>query len=273
LESELSGERTGIVDPAGATSRLTAAARARESVRDDRWFDDRFAAQLAGPEGYEALDRHDAGLAAAGRASPNPVFAIRTRFFDDFLLVQTAQAGVCQVVLIAAGLDCRAFRLAWPSGTRVFELDQAEVLAYKDAVLRAHQAAPACHRTGVAVDLREPWIDRLLDEGYHRGEPGVWLAEGLTFYLSEAAVRNLLGDIAQVAGAGDAFGCDFVMEPPPGVDAATGYATNDPKPLFRACGWKAERYDYAHESERLGRDWRSPIRPLGYMTIAHRAER
>jgi methyltransferase (TIGR00027 family) len=267
------GEDRMIVDPVGATSRLTAAARARETARADRLFDDRFAAHLAGPDGFEALDRHDAGLAAAGRASPNPAFSIRTRFFDDFLLAHTAERQVRQVVLVAAGLDTRAFRLPWPTQTRVFELDQAEVLGYKDAILREHDGAPTCDRIVVPVDLREPWRDRLVDAGYRTGNPAVWLAEGLTFYLGESAVRNLFRDIGQLAHAGDALGCDFVMQLPPEVDAAKGFTTADPEALFRDCGWRCEQYGFDGESERLGRPWPSPVGPYGYMTIAHRVAR
>ncbi len=264
-------ESATIVDPVGATSRLTAAARARESARDDRLFDDPFATELAGSEGFAALDRHDAGLAAAGRASPNPVFAIRTRFFDDFLLNQTTQQEVRQVVLVAAGLDTRAFRLPWPTNTRVFELDQPEVLTYKDAALREAHGSPRCDRTVVAVDLRERWVDHLVDAGFRDNQSSVWLAEGLTFYLTETAVRNLFTDIANLTRAGDAFGCDFVMQRPPEVDAATGFTTDDSTALFRECGWRAERYSFDQEGERLGRSWPSAIRPLGYMTIAYRA--
>jgi methyltransferase (TIGR00027 family) len=262
-----------IADPVGATSRLTAAARARETARPDRLFDDRFAVHLAGQDGFEALDRHNAGLAAAGRASPNPVFAIRTRFFDDFLLAHTVERGVRQVVLVAAGLDVRAFRLAWPVDTRVFELDQDEVLADKDVVLHEHDGVPTCDRVVVPVDLREPWRDRLVDAGYRTADPAVWLAEGLTFYLSESAVRTLFGDIAHLARPGDALGCDFVTQLPPATDAAKGFITDDPAALFRGCGWHFERYAFDSESERLGRPWPSPVRPYGYMTIAHRVER
>jgi methyltransferase (TIGR00027 family) len=270
MPPQTSGEDETIVDEAGATSRLTAAARARESVRGDRLFDDAFAADLAGSEGFDALDRHDAGLADSGRLSPNPVFAIRTRFFDDFLLNQVAQHDVRQVVLVAAGLDTRAFRLEWPAGTRLFELDQPEVLAYKDRVLGTLSAGPRCDRTVVGLDFREPWVDVLLGAGYRVGERSVWLAEGLTFYLAEAAVRNLFRDIARLATPGDALGSDFVTQAPPGVDAAFGFTTEDPTQLFSDCGWSAERHTFDRECAHYGRAWPSPLRPLGYMTIAHR---
>jgi methyltransferase (TIGR00027 family) len=261
----------GIADPAGATSRLTAAARARETLRDDRLFDDAYAGDLAGAEGFDALDRHNAGLAAAGRASPNPIFAIRTRFFDDLLMAQTARPSVRQIVLIAAGLDTRGFRIGWPSGTRLFELDQPEVLSYKDRILRHAQATPTCDRRVVAVDLRDRWSTPLLEAGFRPEEGAVWLAEGLTMYLDEAAVRDLLSDVARLALTGDSFGCDFLTQQPPGVEAATGYMTEDPGPLFSACGWVAERHAFDRVGEIYGRAWPSPIRPMGFMTIAQRS--
>jgi methyltransferase (TIGR00027 family) len=188
------------------------------------------------------------------------------------LLAHTVERRVPQVVLVAAGLDTRAFRLAWPDQTRVFELDQAEVLAYKRAVLREDDAVPTCERIVVPVDLREPWRDRLVEAGYRRADSAVWLAEGLTFYLGEASVRKLLRDIAQLAHASDALGCDFVAQLPPEVDAAQGFTSEDPAELFRDCGWRFERHGFDSESERLGRPWPSPIRPSGYMAIAHRVE-
>jgi hypothetical protein len=101
----------------------------------------------------------------------------------------------------------------------------------------------------------------------------VWLAEGLTFYLGETAVRNLLRDIAQLACEGDALGCDFVTQLPPEVDAAQGFTIEDPTALFRDCGWRSVRYAFDSESKRFGRPWPSPIRPYAYMAIAHRVER
>jgi methyltransferase (TIGR00027 family) len=104
----------GIVDPVGGTARLTAAARARETERQDSLFSDPFAAELAGAEGFAALDRQDAARAGGGERVANPVFAIRTRFFDEFLLQETREQQIGQVVLVAAGLDTRALRLVWP---------------------------------------------------------------------------------------------------------------------------------------------------------------
>jgi O-methyltransferase involved in polyketide biosynthesis len=66
----------------GVTAKMTAAARARESERADRLFDDPWAASLSGDEGFDFLAREEALLPDR----PEAVFVVRHRFFDDFLL-------------------------------------------------------------------------------------------------------------------------------------------------------------------------------------------
>src|SRR5215831_20798496 len=119
----------------GSTARWTAGVRARESLREDRLFSDPWAAALAGVEGQEWAEYRsgDDGVS----------IAIRTRFFDDFLQHVTGEYAIRQIVLMAAGLDTRAFRLSWPEQTRLFELDQPQVLQYKERILRSAGAQPA----------------------------------------------------------------------------------------------------------------------------------
>jgi methyltransferase (TIGR00027 family) len=261
-------DEAGIVDPVGATARLTAAARARETERPDSLFSDPFAAELAGAEGFVALDRQNAARSGDREVVANPGFAIRTQFFDEFLLRETVGRHVEQVVLIAAGLDTRAYRLAWPGQTDLFELDQPEVLAYKEAILNPLGAQPTARLHSVAIDLRSPWSDALVKAGYQPDRPTAWLAEGLTFYLDESVVRRLFASIASLASRADRVGTDFVAIPPPGVDAATGFTTDDPVGLLRAWGWDAQRYNYDEECARLGRPWPYPGRPQSCMVIA-----
>src|SRR4051812_4573697 len=117
------------MDPVGFTARMTAAARARETARPDCLIKDEFAAVLAGSEGFAFLDRNDEVL-----GGPRPTYAVRTHFHDEHLLSATKKLAIRQVVLLAAGLDTRAFRLEWPLGVDLYELDQPEVLAYKAAL-------------------------------------------------------------------------------------------------------------------------------------------
>jgi len=152
-----------------ATARWTAGVRARESARADHLFSDPWAAALAGPEGAEWVGQRDADRLEA--------ISIRTRFFDDFLQRITRQPGIRQVVLLAAGLDTRAYRLSWPSDTRLFELDQPQVLQAKAETLHALGAQPACPRQALGVDLSEPWAARCCwRAGSTRGPPraGCW---------------------------------------------------------------------------------------------------
>ncbi|BBX04433.1 hypothetical protein MMOR_53690 [Mycolicibacterium moriokaense] len=108
--------------------------------------------------------------------------AVRTRHFDSLFTNATA-AGVRQAVILAAGLDARAYRLAWPAGTTIYELDQPEVIAFKTETLAQLGAEPAADRRAIAVDLRDDWPKALLDNGFDPTQPTAWIAEGLLIYL------------------------------------------------------------------------------------------
>lgn len=185
------------------TARWIAAVRAQESRRPDRLLDDPWAAGLAGAEGEEWLH---------GRAgSPGlVVIAIRARFFDDFLQRVTATEGITQVVLVAAGLDTRGYRLSWPARVRVFELDQPEVLAHKQDILDSAGAKPGCARLPIGVDLAGQWTIPLLDAGFDPQAPSCWLAEGFLFYLPKDRITCILEEVTRLAPAGSRLGFDIV---------------------------------------------------------------
>ena len=117
--------------------------------------------------------------------------ASRTKFFDTFFLDAT-RAGIRQAVILAAGLDSRSWRLPWPDGVTVYELDQPRVLDFKASTLAKHGAQPACNRVAVPVDLRQDWPKALREAGFDASAPSVWSAEGLTPYLPAAAQELLL---------------------------------------------------------------------------------
>ncbi|HEY2060700.1 MAG TPA: SAM-dependent methyltransferase [Amycolatopsis sp.] len=179
--------------PVSRTAVGVAGLRALESGRPDRLFEDPYAGAFfrAGQALFSAEERGD-GL---GRVFAEQV-AIRTRFFDDFL------AGADQVVLLAAGLDARAFRLDWPEGTRLFELDLPDVLEFKDSVLAARSAEPRCERVVVPVDLRDDWPAALREAGFAPGRPTAWLAEGLLVYLDYDDAARLLADVTALSAPG-----------------------------------------------------------------------
>ena len=173
-----------------------AALRAYESSRPDRLFDDPYAAAFA-QAGRSVLPEPGPALTGLG-ALMYPQIVVRTRFFDDYLL----EAGCAQVVLLAAGLDSRAFRLAWPPGTRLFEVDLPEVLAFKDDVLTARHASPSCERFVVRADLREDWAAALRDAGFDAAVPTAWLLEGLLIYLSYEDAERLLTTVGELSAPG-----------------------------------------------------------------------
>ena len=246
-----------------------AAARARESERPYRLFDDPLATALAGPEGFTWLDRMEPVPRFGG---PALYVVIRTRFFDDFLLYACWGTGVRQVVLLAAGMDARAFRLNWPPDTRLYELDRPEVLAAKDEALTHADARPACERRTIGADLgRSSWAEALSNAGYEAQEPSVWLMEGLLFYMSEVTVRRLLGTTGALAAPRSLLGVDLVnrallnsptTRPLLAAFARHGasgrFGANDPEALLVEHGWVAEATQAGEWGANYGR-WPYPV--------------
>ncbi len=187
----------------GSTAMNVARSRAAESRRADRLFDDPFAREFvlaASPEPAEppgdTARQPSVGEAVNLASVLDEYVPIRTRFFDDYLR-DAGEAGCRQVALLAAGLDTRAFRLVWPEGVRLFELDLPDVFAFKERVLASRHATPACQRHVVPVDLRGDWPAALLDAGFRPDRATVWLLEGILMYLAEDE-RNAV--LEQVGG-------------------------------------------------------------------------
>jgi len=184
---------------AGRTAVGMAWVRAEEGRRPDRLFDDPYARAFVTAAAGALPDRRDrsgerAGLGAVMSAQG----VIRTRFFDDYLL-GACSAGCRQVVLLAAGLDTRAFRLTWPAGVRMFELDLPEVFAFKDRVLAGQDAAPGCQRIVLPTDLRVDWPAALVGAGFRLADRTAWLAEGLLVYLSFAEAARLVAAVGDLS--------------------------------------------------------------------------
>lgn len=233
------------MDAIGRTALLTAAERARESGRSDRLFDDPLATVLAGEEGAALLE-------SAPPGSTSRVMSIRTRFFDDWVL-GLAGRNVRQVVVVAAGMDTRAFRLAWPPATILWELDRPDLLGIKQDLLRGAGAEAACDRRQVAVDLgADSWPDALSEAGFRPHLPSAWLVEGLLVYLGSEQVTHLLGQIADLASGQGRLGVDFVSESflrSPWMrsylewlaaqEAPWRFGTDRPEDVLAASGWHA----------------------------------
>jgi methyltransferase (TIGR00027 family) len=187
------------------TARWTAAARARETERPDRLFSDPFAGLLAGTDGPALLRHfHTAHAAEDG----NPFLPIRTRWFDDFLRASVTSGR--QVVGLGVGLDSRAYRLSWPPGTVMFEVDQPELLSYKNELLAAEGSGAGCQRRMVPVDLAQDWRARLLDAGYDPHDRSVWFAEGLLFYLPDQLAGQTVEWAAELACPGSRLAVDLI---------------------------------------------------------------
>jgi len=271
-------EGVAFDDPISLTARMTAAARARESRRPDRLFDDPWAGALAGPEGVALMNELEAVASPPGKpaaARDNPYIAIRTRCFDDFLLAAARNAAIRQVVLLAAGLDSRAFRLDWPADTRCFELDRADVLHAKDELLEAAGAVPRCARHVIGADLTGDWSEMLLAGGFDAGAPSVWLVEGLTPYLEDGAVRALLARCGDLAARGSRLGIDLasrgIFDSPWTVNyrqalerigAPWRFGTDEPEALLASAGWEAVVVRPGEPAASFGR-WPYPVPPRG----------
>ena len=136
---------------------------------------------------------------------------MRTRFFDDFFLTATA-AGIRQAVILAAGLDARAYRLAWPAGMVVYEVDQPEVIAFKSDTLARIGAEPTAERRTVGIDLRDDWSKALRNNGFDTTTPTAWIAEGLLPYLPPEAQDRLLDGITALSAPGSRLATENITD-------------------------------------------------------------
>jgi methyltransferase (TIGR00027 family) len=196
-----------IATSVGATAVMVAAARAAETASDTPLIRDEFAGILVGtPELADLRTR----MASTFQSDPESEAihrhmvdyqAARTHFFDAFFASAT-DTGIRQAVILAAGLDSRAYRLAWPDGTTVYEVDLPKVLEYKSATLAAHGAQPTATRREVAEDLRQDWPKALRDNGFDPHLPTAWLAEGLLLFLPGPAQDRMFDDILSLSAPG-----------------------------------------------------------------------
>jgi methyltransferase (TIGR00027 family) len=197
----------------GSTAVMVAAARAFETEQPDALISDPYARLLvknAGaavlwesmldPEVVAKIEAIDAE-SAARMQHMRGYQAVRTHFFDSYFADAVA-AGIRQVVILASGLDSRAYRLDWPAGTTVYEIDQPQVLDYKSATLADSGATPSADRREVAIDLREDWPAALRAAGFDPAQPTAWLAEGLLMYLPAEAQDKLFTQIGELSAAG-----------------------------------------------------------------------
>ena len=199
-----------ITESVGVTALGIAAARAAETDSDNPLIVDPFARLFLDAVGDRAWTAFFSGTVSKEVADVDPELSVRmrsgvdyissrTKLFDDFFLNAT-EAGVRQAVILAAGLDTRAWRLPWPDETRVYELDQPKVLDFKRSTLAGSGAEPAAVLINVPIDLRQDWPKALEQAGYDASAPTAWSAEGLLPFLP-ARAQDLLFDRIEVLSA------------------------------------------------------------------------
>jgi methyltransferase (TIGR00027 family) len=240
----------------GRTAFEVAALRAAEDQRPDRLFADPCATVFLTAAGYPATPQ---SAKQDFVAIMETQVAVRTRFLDEALAL--AAAGATQVVLIASGMDSRAWRLDWPADTELFELDQPQVLQFKEEAMAAE--SPRCVRRAVPVDLREDWTTALLKAGFRSDRMSVWLVEGLLYSLDESAADRLLAAITTVSAPGSSLAFDHIENSPalhealtemhPGLLALWQPGPSDPAAWLRRYGWQPDLHDLAALAREHGR--------------------
>ncbi|GBG36935.1 class I SAM-dependent methyltransferase [Mycobacterium montefiorense] len=212
-----------LASSVGATATWVAAARAIASKKPDALIDDPFADPLVRAVGVDfftgvldgEITDESGGIAADADLEAEfnlqrmvDMMAVRTRYFDDFFTDATA-AGVRQAVILAAGLDSRAYRLDWPAGTVVYEVDQPTVVEFKSTTLSNLGAEPTAQRRTVAVDLRDDWLNALRRSGFDETKPTAWSAEGLLMYLPPDAQDRLFDAITTLSAPGSWLATEY----------------------------------------------------------------
>jgi methyltransferase (TIGR00027 family) len=205
-----------LASSVGATATMVAAQRAianREKLIDDPFAEplvravglDFFVRALDGDIDFEDINpEFNMRRAAEG-------MAVRTRWFDA-LFTDAAAAGVRQAVILAAGLDARAYRLPWPDGTVVFEVDQPDVIEFKSKTLAELGAKPTADLRTVAIDLRADWPKALRDNRFNPNEPTAWIAEGLLIYLPPEAQDLLFDRINELSAPGSRLATEHIPD-------------------------------------------------------------
>ena len=207
------GDTWDLASSVGATATMVAAARAMASKTERPLINDPYAEPLVRAVGLELFtklatgelspadleDESDGSPAGVQRMTDN--MAVRTKFFDEFFIDAT-NAGIRQAVILASGLDARAYRLPWPDGTTVYEIDQPQVIEFKSRTLAELGAQPTAYRRAVAIDLRDDWPAALRAAGFEPDQPSAWSAEGLLGYLPPEAQDRLLDTITELSAPG-----------------------------------------------------------------------
>jgi len=268
---------TQEMTPVGATARWIAAARALETESEKPLFVDPYARALASDDGFALLDSMRRSMGpSAGTGGPDLYLSLRTKFLDDGLLEVVRERGISQVVILAAGMDTRAFRLPWPNDVVVYELDRDDVFDVKEPVLAQLGAKAPCARHVIRIDLaKEDWVPRLLAAGFDPARPAAFLTEGLLMYLQPGDADRVIAAVTSIAADGSWIGMDVVnremIESPftavymkrlADLGAPWHFSMPDPEVYFARQGWQATVVSPGDPEANFGR-WSFPTIPRG----------
>lgn len=251
------------LDPLATTALWAASMRAREHDRSDRLFRDPLASVLAGEEGATIMRGFEADVQGSVE---DPALAVRTRFFDDALDGLARDEDARQIVLVAAGMDTRAFRMAWPIGITMYELDRPALLRMKEKLLADSGAVPTCRRIPIGVDLTADWTGALLDNDFNLTSHTSWLVEGLLYFMAIDERDALVRKISELSSAGSWLLADYVSqqqlqspamrawrEKMASKDHAWQSGCDDPTSWLREYGWSATITYYGEPGADYGR--------------------
>src|SRR5271166_242153 len=243
-----------LASSVGATATFVAAGRAM-ATRDPRGLiNDPFAEPLVRAVGLDFFTKMMDGeldISTIDSASPGRLqamvdgMAVRTKYFDDYFIDATG-AEVRQAVILASGLDARAYRLPWPAGTVVYELDQPQVIEFKTTTLAGIGAEPTATRRTVPVDLRQDWPAALKAAGLDTTAPTAWLAEGLLIYLPPEAQDRLFDNITDLSAPGSTIATEFV----PGIVDFDAERVREMSGVFREHGVDVDIASLVYAGER-----------------------
>jgi methyltransferase (TIGR00027 family) len=240
-----------LASSVGATATMVATSRALASQGPEPLLDDPFAAPLVRAVGLAPFVRILDGEVSLeddpmlNRKTRTEQMTVRTRFFDEFF-INAAESGVQQAVILASGLDTRAYRLPWPDGTTVYEIDQPQVIEFKTSTLAGLGATPTAELRTIAIDLREDWPAALRAGGFDADQPTAWSAEGLLPYLPPDAQDRLFDNITALSAPGSRLATEHISDP----EAFSQESVQRISERWRRAGFDLDAADLFYQGER-----------------------
>jgi methyltransferase (TIGR00027 family) len=269
-----------LASSVGATATMVATVRGLATKAPDPLINDPFAEPLARAVGIDFFTQVLDGDVSLADLAEDPRFnlgrtvdliAVRTRFFDDFFTA-AGEAGIRQAVILASGLDSRPYRLPWPPGSVVYEVDLPDVMEFKSTTLSQLGARPTAEHRVVAVDLRDDWPAALRDNGFDDTQPTAWSAEGLLVYLPPEAQDRLFDNITELSAPGSRLATEYH----PGGPAALTERTQVMTQQFSQRGLDLDLANLVYHGERrlvtdylVAQDWRVSTQTRADLFASH----